>query len=60
MMEQLSHLSTAALSPIIRPNLMAEVELLVMLEYSVVIKQGMILDNFSDYLIEATSWVGVF
>jgi len=37
-----------------RANLMAEKKSLVVPEYSVVMQQGMILDNFSDYLVEAT------
>ena len=37
-----------------RVNLLAEKKSLVVPEYSVVTQQGMILDNFSDYLVEAT------
>ena len=37
-----------------RVNLLAEKKSLVVPEYSVVTQQGLILDNFSDYLVEAT------
>ena len=37
-----------------RATLQAEKRSLVVLVYNIVAQQGMILDNFSDYLVEAT------